>query len=202
MRFFTAIFARCGRPARRAALIALALTLPFDAAQAGFFDFLFMPQMAPNPYPYPGVTPQWRGPPRIHKRKAKVKVQEHRRQRRITVTKARPAGLPHAAPTGIMDDHSLQNGDAVMTLRGIRIFAGRSGDRHSPEDFAKLSEIKGLSKSARKDLAAIDAARSEPGARISPRQEIVTGRSAADSSISAGVTIKDPKGRMIRYVGP
>lgn len=204
MRFFATIFSRRGRAARGAvfAAAALALALPLDTAQAGFFDFLFAPPpFAPNPYQgYPGaMAPHWRGP---HLHRHRPKIVERRRHRIAAIEKTQRGALTHIASTGIMDDKSLQEGDAVMTQRGIRIFTGSSNAHHSPDDFAKLSEIKGLPGRARAALAAIDANRSESG-DLAPRQQgVLTGRSAADPRLSAGAMIADPKGRMIRYVGP
>jgi hypothetical protein len=102
------------------------------------------------------------------------------------------------APTDLMDDDSLRLGDAVMTASGIRIFIGSSGTHHAPQDFRKLSEIKGLSKRERKALAALDTQGSGPDGK----QGMATGRSASELNLVLGETIIDPQGRSIRYVGP
>jgi len=204
MRFLATIFSGRGRAARGAAFAAVALVLPLNTAHAGFFDFLFAPPpLAPTPYQgYPGgMSPHWRGIPHYHRRRPKV-VERRRHHNVAAIEKTRRGALTHIAATGIMDDGSLQDGDAVMTQRGIRIFTGSSSAHHSQEDFAKLSEIKGLSGRARAALAAIDANRSEPGDHVLRHSDMLTGRSAADPRLSAGVMMADPKGRMIRYVGP
>jgi hypothetical protein len=102
------------------------------------------------------------------------------------------------APTDLMDDESLRPGDAVMTPSGIRIFVGSSGSHHEPDDFRKLSEIKGLPKRERKALAALDA----QGSGTDGKPAMATGRSASERKLVFGETIIDPQGRSIRYVGP
>ena len=72
-------------------------------------------------------------------------------RRKMVVADNHPVGP--LGPTDLMDDDSLRRGDAVVTPSGIRIFIGSSGSHHAPEDFRKLSEIKGLSKVERKALA-------------------------------------------------
>ncbi len=101
-------------------------------------------------------------------------------------------------PTDLMDDDSLQPGDAVMTASGIRIFIGPPGDHHAPEDFRKPSEIKGLPKVERKALAALD----DQGTGMDGKPGMATGRSASERKLVFGETIIDPQGRSIRYVGP
>ncbi|MGH6800260.1 MAG: hypothetical protein ACRECZ_02385 [Methylocella sp.] len=102
------------------------------------------------------------------------------------------------APTDLMDDDSLRRGDAVMTASGIRIFMGSSGTPHAPQDFMKLSEIKGFSTRERKALAALDA----QGSGLGGNPGMATGRSASEHKLVFGQTIIDPQGRSIRYVGP
>ena len=97
-----------------------------------------------------------------------------------------------------MDDESLRPGDAVVTASGIRIFIGSSGSHHAPEDFRKLSEIKGLPKRERKALAALDGQGSGPDGKSG----MAAGRSASELKLVSGETIIDPQGRSIRYVGP
>ncbi|VFU08249.1 conserved protein of unknown function [Methylocella tundrae] len=97
-----------------------------------------------------------------------------------------------------MDDDSLRDGDAVMTPDGIRIFTGSSSTHHSTDDFAKISEIKGLPSRERNVLLAIDAGSSGG----SGDSALLVGRSVADSGLSEGAMITDAKGHRIRYVGP
>lgn len=204
MGLFATLPSPCARHAAVAAAAALAVASPLDSANAGFFDFLFSPQPAierPMMSVYPGrPPPRWRAEPRFHKRERSHLAHRHP----IFVEKTGIEKGPHSKPphlaTNLMDDDSLQEGDAVMTQRGIRIFIG-SGEHHRLDDFVDLSEIKGLSRRHRSSLAAIEA---PPGAsgRINRQPEVVTGRSAADPDITAGAMITDSKGRRIRYVGP
>ncbi len=178
-----------------AAAACVALTFPLSAANAGFFDFLF-PQLAPQPapaYPRP-FMPRGFG---YHKHKPRP-VALHRK---TDVAKAHPSA-PHLG-LDFMDDDSLHNGDAVMTENGIRIFTGfSSSSHHNADDFAKLSEIKGISNRQRAALVALDAHLSATGEPKANADDVVIGRSVADPAISEGSIITDPKGRHIRYVGP
>ena len=176
---------KCARAAGFAAITAFAISFPFSAANAGFFDFLFAPlhpiqpapQYAPQPFPQ------------------KKRVVIHRPKN--LVAKLHPAKGPHAAPiVGLMDDESLRNGDVVMTADGIRVFTGSAGSQHSEDEFAKLSDIKGMSKTQRSALLFIDSGAA--GANLT----LVAGRSVAEGSTAAGEIITDPRGNKIRYVGP
>lgn len=196
---------RCGLLAAfGAASLYQSIAFP-DAAQAGFFDFLFgaPPSSAPavRPYEaYPGqMSPYWGGGSRFRRHAHRPAGQRVRKAAAVR-TGAGESGLPvrPQGPVDLMDDDSLRKGDAVMTPSGIRIFVGYSGTRHAPDDFRKPSEIKRLSKLERKALAAIDALGS-PG---DGKAGMAAGRSAADPNVSTGKTITDPRGRTIRYVGP
>lgn len=188
---------------RLAGAAALALALPLNSANAGFFDFLFQPQQpAPSAYPVrPGPFPSESGYhsafPR-HKAKA-VSLHRPKPVEKMHVAKA---GGPLRPAPGLMDDDSLREGDAVMTHFGIRIFTGDSGRHHKAEDFASLSTIKAISKRARSALLAIDSRQSAPGPVAALQSDLVTGRSAAEPQVEAGAMITDPKGNTIRYVGP
>jgi hypothetical protein len=186
--------------AAAAALLALILALP-GSAQAGFFDELFGQLFRPpvyqsyRAYPPRGATPGYR--PRWHHfgHKAGRNVATHKR----TIVVERPEkAVERQEPVDIMEDKSLRRGDAVMTVAGIRVFVGDSGDRHDPEDFRRPSEVRGLSKIERKALAALDT----KGSASDLTGGIATGRSATDRKITAGEIITDAKGRTIRYVGP
>ncbi len=166
----------------------LALTIPLSPANAGFFDFLFPPQPAPMAAPmYPG--PHYYARPHQKKKVAS-------RHPKIVAGNSHPA-LAHVV-SSVMEDDSLKDGDAVMTDDGIRIFTGTSGSRHTSEDFAKIADIKGLSKRQRSALIEIAAG----SAGADPQPALLNGRSAADSSVAEGEMIVDPKGNKIRYVGP
>ncbi len=182
------------RGARRAGVAAMAcfaLAIAPTTANAGFFDFLF-PQAASQPAPYyPEAAPR-----SYHKPKPRS-VALHR--------KVQVAKINHSAPRvglDFMDDDSLHNGDAVMTENGIRIFTGSSSSHHNADDFAKLSEIKGISSRERAALVAIDAHLSASGEPIDHATDVVVGRSAADAGLSEGSLTTDAQGRQIRYVGP
>jgi hypothetical protein len=183
------------RNAGLAAAACLALTVSPSAANAGFFDFLFGPLHPPAAQPVYQSPPQ-PGYPR------KKKAAAHRS--RSLVAKIHPshegrgAHLERGAVVGLMDDDSLKNGDAVMTPAGLRIFTGSSGAHHSDDDFARISEIKGLSKTQRSALLFLDAGAANAG----QRPTLVAGRSVAEGGPAAGEMIVDPKGNKIRYVGP
>lgn len=207
MGFSQTLISGFGRHARVLAIAAAALASSLNGAHAGFFDFLFGPQpvlRSPAPGYSGGMAPRWHPHAYFYARKTRSVALHHRHL--ATVEKTRHAALSHAGPPhpapGLMDDDSLQDGDAVMTERGIRIFTGDSSDHHKPYEFAKLSETKGLSSRARTALTAIDAHRSDGGGSVLRGPDVVTGRSAADPEVSAGALITDPRGRVIRYVGP
>jgi hypothetical protein len=173
-----------------AAASCIALAIVVSPARAGFFDFLF-----PSAQP---AMPAYRPPPHFfHRRIAHV---EHHQKKivaaprhRIVEAKAHPVA-PGAVD--LMDDDSLRDGDAVMTPTGLRIFVGSEGRHHSQGDFARISDTEGLSRRARSALLAVDAG------HAGEQPALVTGRSATDAGISAGVPIVDPRGQKIRYVGP
>lgn len=164
-------------------------------ARADFFDFLFNPKSPLwAPFRQEPEQPVLRTAP-AHKKKA---FRPAARQMHLA-ERSRPSSLPLAS-RDFMDDSSLRGGDAVMTPNGIRIFTGPPGNRHTPENFARLGEVKGLGKQERAALAALDT-RGTGASRAAPERSIVTGRSAAAHD-AAGLLVTDPKGRTIRYVGP
>ena len=181
--------ADCARQAAIAAAAGLALTVPFSAANAGFFDFLFAPQPAQT------AAPVYRPAPHFH--------YHYQPKRKVVSRHAKFADdRTHPSPvrlvSSFMDDDSLKDGDVVMTRDGIRIFTGASGAHHTSDDFAKISEFRHLSSQKRTTLLAIDAG----SAAAEPSSALLAGRSAADSGLSAGEMITDPRGNKIRYVGP
>ena len=97
-----------------------------------------------------------------------------------------------------MDDESLRNGDVVMTAEGLRVFTGSAGSHHDEEDFVKISDTEGLSKTERSALLFIDSGAAAAG--VAPA--VLAGRSVADGGPAAGQIITDPRGNKIRYVGP
>jgi hypothetical protein len=193
--------ARNGRGAALAVVVGLvqSIALP-SVAHAGFFDFLFGQLFQSRPVrPFEGMPGQWGADPGF-RRRADPSFHRHGHKfsarRKMVVADHPPIGP--LAPTDLMDDESLRPGDAVMTPSGIRIFVGSSGSHHEPDDFRKLSEIKGLPKRERKALAALDA----QGSGTDGKPAMATGRSASERKLVFGETIIDPQGRSIRYVGP
>lgn len=178
-----------------ASLVAI-LSVPVPAS-AGFFDFLFNPK-APiwNPFaPEPGqARPSQETAPARKKKPHNSAVRTVR-----LVERAHPSGLPPAS-RDFMDDGSLRDGDAVMTANGIRIFTGPRSERHHPENFATLGEVKGLGKHERAALAALDGHTASVN-RTETKQNLATGRSAARPA-AADALVTDSRGRTIRYVGP
>ena len=173
--------ARNGRGVAVAVLtVGLVQSIAFPSiAHAGFFDFLFgQPFQTPaaNPYEgyFGGMPGHWGADPGF-RRRADRGFHRHGHKlsarRKMVVADNHPVGP--VPPTDLMDDESLRRGDAVMTPTGIRIFIGSSGDHHEPEDFRKPSEIKGLSKTERKALAALDA----QGSGMDGKPAMATGRS-------------------------
>lgn len=200
--------AKWARAAGVAAAVCGFFTFPFSAANAGFFDFLFAPL---HPVPVqPSYSEQYRPQFPRHKQAA--------RRPRNLVAKLHPSRdsrNAHSAPAivTLMDDESLRNGDAVMTADGIRIFTGSSGGHHSDDDFAKISETDGLSKTERSTLVFLDSGAAEARAEeptmvagaadaTAPLPTLVSGRSVAETSSSAGASVVDARGNKIRYVGP
>ena len=188
--------------ARRIVVLSLGLLtvpLPFDAAHAGFFDFLFggLQPQAPAPTQWPSyrrhshpVYHQYKPHPRAH----------------ITVTvahKPRSTRVSHAT-TDLMADETLHDGDAVMTQDGLLIFTGYASSHHTTDDFARLSEVTGLSRRQRANLTAVSSDHFDAAPRRDTKTaertgrggDLVTGRSAT------GEIITDPRGHKIRYVGP
>ncbi len=179
-------FARAGGLAVAASL---ALVLPLSPANAGFFDFLFAPLHPAQP----AYSPQQYAPSLPKKKKAAAHKPKN------LVARLNPAhgpGVRAGAVVGLMDDQSLRNGDVVMTAEGLRVFTGSGGPRHSEDDFARISDIKGLSKTQRGALLALDVGAG--GANPA----LLDGRSVAEAAPTAGEMITDPRGARIRYVGP
>lgn len=173
-------------------------------AQAGFFDFLFgpPPQAAPPYMAYPPQSRRREARP-FHKHSHKIAVHTAAKHQRLAAAEIEGPKVGPQKPVDLMDDKSLQRGDAVVTQAGIRIFDGSYGDHHRPEDFRKISEIKKLSKRERSALAALDGpVVTTPSGKSVPGGGLVTGRSASAHNITAGEIMIDPNGRTVRFVGP
>lgn len=182
------------------AFLAQLLAFP-GSAQAGFFDELFGQLFRPPIYRSYRAYPPWGAPPGYRQRWHHFGHRAGRdsaARERIIVIERTDEPVERQEPVDIMEDTSLQWGDAVMTGAGIRIFVGDSSDSHGPEDFRRPSEVRELSKIERKALAALDTTASASNVTGG----IVTGRSATGRKVTAGEMITDAKGRAIRYVGP
>jgi len=200
------------KSAAKAGLIGLALAVTATSAQAGFFDLFFQQPSRPTApsssyYDY-GLPPEERAP---------VIRRAPAPHRRIGLLKdhgdlALPQG-PHSAE--LIDDHTLRDGDAVMTDKGIRIYTGSS---HGRKEFARLADTKGLSPKEVTQLTEINAHRNDEGAYVSDAamnndtrlasndvkvsDEAMTGRSSSSALVQAWKWVRDAKGTMVRYVGP
>ncbi len=182
----------------RLAPVILLAVAPSFSAQAGLFDFLspaapepqrgiIFERPAPDELPPLQTAPQHRAEPRRH----------------VIVVRQNANKVAALSPqqAGLKKDHTLQDGDAVMTASGIRVYASTASDSH---EFVPLSETKGLLPEERNALAAIDAHRSsEDGWQTkSGDEQLMTGRSTVANSAQAWKWLRDPKGRLVRYVGP
>ncbi len=149
-----------GKAIRAAAAVAI-LVGAAGTASAGdgnFFEQLFgggqdaapaQPQYAPAPIDYGSSVRSLRRPDR-------------RASRPLTVRLHRPK-VAHVAqaPTkpgkvSIYEDTTLRRGDAVMTIKGMRIFAGSRSWPYSEHDFVTVPDAGRLDKGLQKTLLALD----------------------------------------------
>lgn len=195
------------------AVVGVALSVPLESAKAGFFDFLFQPQLfapeayAPRPRRHPHSASDFSRRHRLAIKRHAAKVRHAGRPVALLHPKweekdpcCKVAGAARPAPV-LLDDDSLREGDAVMTHSGLKVFMGDSGPHHRLEDFAPLSDAKSLPRRVRKILLELD----PRGSGNEPRRaqlELTTGRSAAAATMATGSMIVDPRGNRIRYVGP
>jgi len=172
------------------------IVLPAATAQAGLFDFFGQPEPQPLMIERPALS----GLPPVLSPLPRHPVEIHRH---ITVVRKtsidKTIAFDHLS-AALKRDATLREGDAVMTRHGIRIFAGPSSGEHRANEFAKLEEVKGLSRPEQTALAEID----KRNANIKPARagDVLTGRSSTANSSIAWKWLRDPKGRLIRYVGP
>lgn len=107
-------------------------------------------------------SPMFRSPAREAEPAARAVRSE--RARPLTVVRMRPDRPTLVASQGpskppvvpILEDATLQRGDAVMTAQGMRIFVGSASGVHTAADFVSLDEAKHLSKDAASVFAALD----------------------------------------------
>lgn len=83
------------------------------------------------------------------------------RARPLTVHPHEPRIVVAQGPTkpvkvSILEDRTLRAGDAVMTAKGIRIFAGSTSWPYTPGDFVRLDAAGHLGKDTSKVLAQLD----------------------------------------------
>ena len=132
-----------------------------SAGDGNFFDQIFggrqdaapvQPQYAPAPAP----VDEGGGEARY------VRHPDRRASRPLTVRLHRPK-VAHVAqaPTkpgkvSIYEDTTLRRGDAVMTVKGMRIFAGSRSWPYSEHDFVTVSDAGRLDKDLQKTLLALD----------------------------------------------
>jgi hypothetical protein len=173
---------------------------PFDPARAGLFDFLNQgtPELGQRTIERPEPTDL----PAILNPVAKSHAEAPRHITVVHHTQDKDAVLARQS-AAFMKDSTLRDGDAVMTQNGIRIFAASVSDGHRANEFATLAETNGLSPAQRTALAEIDAQRSEAGgqSKSTGHDQLITGRSATTSD-HPWKWVRDPKGQLVRYVGP
>ena len=130
-----------------------------SAGDGNFFEQLFgggqdaapaQPQYAPAPV-YDGGSGA-----------GETRRPDRRASRPLTVRLHRPK-VAHVAQTptkpvkvSIYEDTTLRRGDAVMTIKGMRIFAGSRSWPYSERDFVTVSDAGRLDKGLQKTLLALD----------------------------------------------
>ena len=187
---------------KTALLACFALSTQVGVAHAGFFDSLFGTS-APAYQPAPSYNPGSRLDDRYLESRP---FERMRRQihRAAAAPKEDHAAIKEAAKsTDLIHDRTLRSGDAVMTDKGVRIYSGdkRSGT-HDRDEFAKLSDVQGMSRELRTTLDAINAHRSQSTWQVGEAEvPLQTGRSVY-GDLKPPRTTTDKEGRTIRVVGP
>ncbi len=151
-----------GSKAIRAAAAAAILIGAAGTASAGdgnFFDQIFgggqdaapaQPQYAPAPVDEGGSGARF-----VHR-------SDRRASRPLTVRLHRPKvahvaqGPSKPGKVSIYEDSTLRRGDAVMTVKGMRIFAGSRSWPYSERDFVTVADAGRLDKGLQKTLLALD----------------------------------------------
>ena len=139
----------------RPAIVGLAILTCVQGASAeeglgGFLASIFggAPQTAAAPPEVREAVPvrRFRSRPLV--------VRLHRAKPRAVMTAAaQPPGK--TGPVSIFEDRTLRRGDAVMTPKGVRVFAGSTSWPYAPTDFVSLSDAP-LSRDTTKVLATLD----------------------------------------------
>jgi hypothetical protein len=149
--------------ARRLARVAIAGAAMMAAVQGAsaddagiheFFSSIFgggQSQAAPSYEPAPTVS-GYDAPMRRASHSRPLTVRLHRPKPRIVYAEA----PTKPAPVSIFEDRTLRRGDAVMTAKGVRIFAGSSSWPYSERDFVGLTDASQVSKDTSRILAQLD----------------------------------------------
>jgi hypothetical protein len=109
----------------------------------------------------PAASPTVDGPIERHHsfRSRPLTVRLHRAPKdaspKLVVSRDVPA---KPGKVSIFEDKTLRRGDAVMTSKGIRIFAGSNSWPYVPQDFVSLAEADHMSQDTSKVLAQLDRA--------------------------------------------
>ena len=123
-------------------------------------------QAQPAPQPRSEATPYARSTPYARPTERAVhRAVASRGDRPLTVKLNRPKivrpaqiaqGRTAPVKVSIFEDKTLQRGDAVMTAKGIRIFAGSNSWPYQPSDFVALSSARQMDQGMRKVLLDLD----------------------------------------------
>jgi hypothetical protein len=135
----------------------------------GLFDFLFggggrfVPAPPPLHYPDYGYE-RGRSPARVARPPHEGEGERaHRRALARSAVDEKPGKYvaPEVMPGPLgrfLRDSTLRRGDVVATARGLMVFRGEAGARHSEHDFVALSGAKNFAAGNRADLVALEAA--------------------------------------------
>lgn len=158
------------------ASVALACSSVSGAAHAqSLFDVLFGrgAQFVPAPPPAPLYQPGYgyeRAPARLSRPGREGERAGHgrpeRAPKRVALRPSADEKSPKYTPPEVMPgplgqflrDPTLRRGDVVATSRGLMVFRGEGGSRHSERDFVPLSGAKNFAAGNRADLAALESA--------------------------------------------
>lgn len=139
------------------AVVGLVAAAPSAHAQS-FFEALFGRQSIFAPPP-PLYQPRYdfRAPPARRSREPAVAPRRSEARESKPEKYVPPEVMP--GPLGqFLRDPTLRRGDVVATSKGLMVFRGQSGDRHSERDFVTLSNASGFAAGNRANLAALERA--------------------------------------------
>ncbi|HEX4767412.1 MAG TPA: hypothetical protein VH414_14165 [Lichenihabitans sp.] len=149
-----------GKAIRAAAAVAILIGAAgtASAGDGNFFEQLFGGQNAAPAQPQYAPAPVYDGGggDRL------IRRPDRRASRPLTVRLHRPK-VAHVAQApskpgkvSIYEDTTLRRGDAVMTIKGMRIFAGSRSWPYSERDFVAVADAGRLDKGLQKTLLALD----------------------------------------------